>query len=197
MTLSLCFDTETTGICNFKSVDHTVQPYPVQLAMELFNDEKLIHSASIIINPGVPVPEPAYKVHGISTEVAELYGIQLRAAAGLFINFILKADRLVGHNIDFDIIVMEAAIHRSELNFDLAKFRQIPRICTMKSTTNLLKLPGKFGNYKWPTLEEAYKHLVDPDGFSGAHDAMSDVRATKAVLSAIEKMDIDLKSGDR
>lgn len=194
--IQLIFDTETTGIADFKTLDLTNQPHPVQLAMQLINGEKLIHSANIIINPGVPVPEPAYKVHGISTEVCELYGLPLRAAAGLFINFLNRAERIVAHNIDFDLIITEAMIHRSSLGYDLQKYRQIPRVCTMHSTTALLKLPGKYG-YKWPTLDEAYRHLVDPNGFEGAHDAMADVIACKAVLFKLESMNIELVSGKR
>ena len=120
----------------------------------------------------------------------------MRAAAGLFINFLLRCDRLVAHNIDFDIIITEAMILRSDLNFDINKFKTIPRVCTMLSTMNSLKLPGKYG-HKWPKLDESYRHLVNPSGFSDAHDALADVRACKAVLLALEAQNMELKSGKR
>jgi DNA polymerase III epsilon subunit-like protein len=196
--VTLIFDTETTGFADMKSTDHSRQPYPVQLACELIdNDNKTINMASIIINPGVPVPPDAAAIHGITTEKAEAYGMSLRAAAGLFINFLLKAERIVAHNIDFDLIITEAMIHRSELSYDLKRYKSIPRVCTMLSTMNILKLPGKYGNYKWPKLDESYKYLVDPSGFKGAHDALADVKACKAVLLALEAQGMELVSGKR
>ena len=51
---TLIFDTETTGLADMKTIDHNRQPYPVQLAMELIDDEnKTVSLASVIINPGV------------------------------------------------------------------------------------------------------------------------------------------------
>ena len=194
--ISLIFDTETTGIANFKSKDHDKQPYPVQLACELVNGDKIINLISIIVNPGIPIPPDATAVHGISDEVATTYGLSIKAATGLFINFLIRCDRIVAHNIDFDLIITEAMIYRSGVDFDLDRYRKIPRVCTMKSTTNILKLPGSHG-YKWPKLEEAYCHLVNPSGFKGAHDALADVRACKAVLHALEAQGMTLLSGDR
>ena len=57
--------------------------------------------------------------------------------------------------------------------------------CTMRIATNVLKIPGPRG-FKWPTLQEAYKRLVDPAGFEGAHDAITDVKACAAVFYALE-----------
>ena len=50
--------------------------------------------------------------------------------------------------------------------------------CTMKSSTNLCRLPGRYGNFKWPKLTELYKFLFNEE-MEGAHDAMVDVRATR------------------
>lgn len=195
--VTLIFDCETTGLCDMKSIDHNKQPYPVQLACELIdNDNKTISLVSVIIDPGVPIPDSASIIHGITIEKAVAYGISMRAAAGLFINFLLRCDRIVAHNIDFDLIVTEAMILRSNLNFDINKFKTIPRVCTMLSTMNILKLPGKYG-HKWPKLDEAYRHLVNPGGFSDAHDALADVRACKAILLALEEQNMELKSGKR
>ena len=194
---TLIFDTETTGLADMKTIDHNKQPYPVQLACELIDDEnKTVSLISVIINPGIPIPDAASIIHGITTEKATTYGISMRAAAGLFINFLLRCDRIVAHNIDFDLIITEAMILRSDLNYDISKYKSIPRVCTMLSTMNILKLPGKYG-YKWPKLDESYRHLVNPGGFSGAHDALADVRACKAILLALEAQNMELKSGKR
>lgn len=46
----------------------------------------------------------------------------------------------------------------------------------MKAMTPICKLPGTYDDFKWPRLSEAYRFAFNED-FSGAHDAMADVRA--------------------
>lgn len=43
--------------------------------------------------------------------------------------------------------------------------------------TNYCAIPGNYG-YKWPRLEDLYRKLFGRN-FAGAHDAMSDIQATK------------------
>jgi hypothetical protein len=50
--------------------------------------------------------------------------------------------------------------------------------CTMEKSTNLVKLPGKYGKYKWPKLVELYKFLFNEE-LTGAHDALVDILATR------------------
>ena len=195
--ISLVFDCETTGLANHKTPDHTVQPYPVQLACILVEDNKIINLASIIIDPGVPIEPGAAKIHKITTELVQRVGLSLKAATGLFLNFLKKADRVVAHNADFDIIVTEAMIYRTLADFEMAKYRELSRVCTMRSTTEVCKIPGKFGKYKWPKLDEAYKKLVDPRGFTKAHDALADVMACWKVLQKLEEKELPLLRGER
>ena len=60
--------------------------------------------------------------------------------------------------------------------------------CTMLNTVEIVKIPGRKG-YKWPKLDEAYRILVDPDGFEGAHDALADVKACRKVFYNLKKED--------
>ena len=55
-----------------------------------------------------------------------------------------------------------------------------PRFCTMKSTTDICRIPSPRGGYKWPKLGEAYKHFFGEE-LQGAHDAMNDVRAAMRI----------------
>ncbi len=196
MTRTLLVDTETTGMIKHKNPDPTVQPYPVQLACILVQDNKIMNMANIIINPKVPVESAAAAIHGITQETIEAVGMSMKAATGLFLNFLNKADRIVGHNLDFDIVITEAMLFRTLADYDMDKFRAVPRVCTMQSTTDICKIPGKFG-YKWPKLDEAYRKLVDPAGFKGAHDALSDVMACWRLLRVLEDKGMPLKKGKR
>lgn len=193
---TLIFDTETTGMVNHKVPNPTKQPYPVQLACIITEGPKIMSSLKVYVDPGVPVGDGAFKTHGITEEVIKKYGISLKAATALFINFIKRCDRIVAHNLDFDVIITEAMIIRTMAKFDLDNYRKIPRVCTMISTTEVCKIPGKYG-YKWPSLEEAYKHMVDPNGFVGAHDAMTDVMACRRILQALEEGSHPLLKGKR
>jgi DNA polymerase-3 subunit epsilon len=193
----LIFDCETTGLVNHKNPDPTVQPYPVQLACILVQDNKVMSMASIVINPGVPVESAAAAIHGITQEVIEAIGMPLKAATGLFLNFLNRADRIVAHNADFDIVVTEAMLYRTLADYDMDKFRSVPRVCTMHSTTEICRLPGKFGKYKWPKLDEAYRKLVNPAGFKGMHDALQDVMACWRLLRVLEEKGLPLKKGKR
>lgn len=196
---TLIFDTETTGMVNFKSDDILDQPHPVQLACMIVDesdDRKIINTASIIVapGPGVYISAEAEAVHKITGEVIKKYGLPLRAACGIFMNFVLKSDRICGHNIDFDIVVMETALQVCGLSLDT--FRKIPRVCTMLSTIEVCRLPGKRG-FKWPKLEEAYRMIVNSEGFEGAHDAMADVKACNELLGKLQQMEIKLIGGRR
>lgn len=194
---TLVFDTETTGMVNHKSPDHTVQPHPVQLAMILVQENKIMSMASVIVIPGKEIEAGAAGIHGITKEVVDDVGISMKAATGLFLNFLRRADRIVAHNIDFDLIVTEAMIYRTLVDFDMSEYRDKPRVCTMRSTTDICKLPGKYGKHKWPTLNEAYCKLVDSKGFEGAHDALADVMACWKVLRALEDNGHKLMRGSR
>ncbi len=48
-----------------------------------------------------------------------------------------------------------------------------------------MQIPGEYGAYKWPQLQEAYKHFFNKE-FDNAHDALADVTACKDVYFAIQ-----------
>ena len=52
--------------------------------------------------------------------------------------------------------------------------------CPMIVLTNIIQLPGKFGSYKWPKVEEAYKFLFPNEEYiekhRGADDAVHEAK---------------------
>ena len=136
------------------------------------------------------------------------YGVDPDVAVRLFLEMYGRADVVVAHNLAFDAAVMEAALgrarsltngRRSENYFDAMisigrpadddnRMRQ--RICTMKASTDLLKIPSKFGSgYKWPSLAEAY-HFVADEELEGGHDALVDAKACLDVFRFLVENDI-------
>lgn len=172
----LYFDTETTGLAPKSETIPLAQcPHIVQLAAILEDDEcGEVASINFIIRPdGWTVPEEASSVHGITTEKAESFGIPVKVAMAVFSNLCRRAEELVAHNIQFDARLVKHEFARIGVENSAAL---LPQICTIQATMNLCKLPGKFGQYKWPKLIEAYRHLFG-EGFDGEHDALADVRA--------------------
>jgi DNA polymerase III epsilon subunit-like protein len=179
----LFFDTETTGMWDFRGDplgDH--QPHVVQLA-GILDDEngKTVATLNTIVKlpEGVGVPTGACNVHGITTERANREGMERIYAFGLFALMNHEARMRVAHNIQYDDSVLNVNYHRIGKKYNT---ENVP-FCTQHTTTPLCKLPGgRRRGYKWPKLEEAYKLLVNVEGFEDAHDAMADVKACREVF---------------
>ena len=193
--MPLFFDTETTGFPQDKlPLDDPAQPYIVQLAAVLDDENGNIkNSMNVIINADCgPVPEGAYNVHKISEEIYKKFGIDCLVALAAFNSLVQCTDVIVAHNIAFDLKLLKTAYARiGKLEAFTSKVQSKPQFCTMLATTDVVKIPSPRGRggYKWPKLDEAYRVLVDPSGFAGAHDAYEDVKACREVFYSLKKED--------
>jgi len=186
--MPLFFDCETSGFYDVKAPpDAPQQPHLVQFAAILDDDDKNIKAVvNCRVNSGVEkIPEGAQEVHGISLEEVQTYGVPVITICSMFANLRKMTTRTVAHNIEFDMNVMAAQFARLKKDFNISE----GVFCTMRASSILLKLPGKFGQYKWPKLSEAYASLVDDEGFEGAHDAFADVKACRAVYYKLKELD--------
>ncbi len=189
----LFFDTETSGMIQRNlPVDDPAQPRLVQLGA-LLTEEDLTPRAEIALlvqSEGVKFHPKAVEVHGITEESADRGGVPMLVALALFSNLCRRARLVVAHNMAFDSEVMGCQFKRvgkpNPLDFPHLAFE-----CTMKALTPIIKLPGRYGDYKWPSLEEAHRFFFD-EGFEGAHDALADVRACSRVWKALR----DLEAGE-
>lgn len=169
------FDTETTGLYQHKkNYDHPSQPHMIQLgAILLTEDLRELATFDTIIRPeGFEVPIDSSKIHGITHDMAVKQGVHITVALNIFQGMCAGAEIGVCHNTQFDYGVLMTEIHRN--GFD--HFLPEREICTMKSTTDLCQIPGNYG-FKWPKLIELHEFLFG-EGFSGAHSAIEDIRAT-------------------
>lgn len=184
--LALVFDTETTGMVNFKEdADHASQPWPVEIGWRLVNTEKWSVCQSFVSIIRVPATidfeDDAVKIHGITAEMSTRLGADPVAVFDLFASMVQKADILVCHSWDYDRRVMTTLGRR--LGVQDYELKTAPHLCTMKVSTPLCKLPkpGGRAGYKWPTLAEAYRWASGED-FDDSHTALADVRATTTVF---------------
>ena len=191
----LAIDTETTGFTKPNlPLDHPDQPYIVQLAAQLCEDDgKPIAGFSLIIDNGVEIPERAAAVHGITAEKAVQFGVSPTSALAHFAHFHQLADLIIAHNIKFDKMVMEVAMTREQ-----GKEMRItkPCYCTMETATPVINIPptdrmldAGFNKPKAPKLEECIKHFFDEE-LEGAHDAMVDLTACLRVYLHLKSLEI-------
>lgn len=179
----LIFDTETTGLPNWKEPsDDPAQPHIVDLAADLCNsDGDVIASVDSIINNKIIIPDDMAAIHGITTEIAERDGIAPSEAIDNFMNLVSQADLIVGHNVSFDVRMMRimvAKVHGEKWD------NPLPTFCTMRKSTNICKIlsnkPRHPEDWKWPTLTEAVRHFFDEE-HGNAHRARPDVDASRRI----------------
>ena len=185
----LYFDTETSGFINKKLAnDDKKQAWIVQIGFIYEVDNNILNQGCFLINSEGRIIHPgAQKVHKISTELTDLYGISEKYIADILKYFLFNSDLIVGHNISFDLDMLKMLLARNGYLISDDIYLKIPIICTMKASTNLCKLPGKYG-YKWPKLTELYDFLFQ-ESFP-AHDALEDIKATRRCYKTLIDKDI-------
>jgi DNA polymerase-3 subunit epsilon len=200
----LFYDTETTGLplWNLPS-EHPEQPRVVQLAAELCVEETgdtLQQMNMIILPDGWTIPDEVAAVHGITTERALAEGVAADIVVAHFINMWQASDLRAGHNESFDMRMLRIELMR-HANYSMQSIGDVPfadywkaapAYCTQGNSVKILNLPptpkmvaARRKGPKSPNLGEAYQFFTGQP-LDGAHDAMVDVRAAKAVYYGIK-----------
>jgi DNA polymerase III epsilon subunit-like protein len=172
------FDTETTGFPrNWKAPVTAVNNWPrmVQIAWVVYdNHGNELEEVNYIIQPeGYTIPKSSERVHGISTARAKAEGQDLKMVLEQFAKAVLNSKTIVAHNMAFDEKIVGAEFIRKNIDHN---FYEKDLYCTMKNTTNVVRLPGRYG-YKWPSLDELHRFLFH-ETFEEQHNALADIRAT-------------------
>jgi len=191
------FDTETSDFIK-KSLpaNDPAQAWTVQIGAILASQEEEFGQMNVIIKAnGRSMNYYAQEVHGISTERADLEGIEELAAAEQFGLLLRQADLVVCHNFAFDWNYVYQMMERNLDNLsDLARsafYLDLPNHCTMKdkAVVKMCGLLNKAGKPKWPKLTELHTYLFD-EGFEDAHDAYADITATKRCFFELVKREV-------
>lgn len=175
----LFLDSETTGLPLWKEPsDHPDQPHVVDLACDLFDDDVLIDRYDTLIDPGVLITPELIAIHGITNEMVQADGVKNKVAVQRFLAMAERADLIVGHNVSFDIRMMNIASARG---IGVKWKPETPTFCTMRQSTDLCQIPAMKGSgWKWPKLTEAVKHFFGED-MPNAHRARPDCDASRRV----------------
>lgn len=192
MALGLAYDTETSGVPNKRApLSSDSQPEVIQLAAILFDDEtgEIHGSIDLLIKPTSALSAESVRIHGFTEEHLSKYGIARRSALSIFHGMLKIADFTLAHNHQFDQTLMHIMYLRE--NISTEELLKKTSKCTMLMTTDLMKLPNvKYPNlgYKWPSLDEAYREYVDPNGFENAHNALADIKACIGVYMKVKDL---------
>jgi hypothetical protein len=154
----------------------------------------------------VEIPQVVTDITGITNEICERDGISIIEALGVFYHAMTLSDCIIGHNIDFDIKMINIEITRNIESLHLypniqhifnplrmVKFG-IKTDCTMRMTIeacSLYRTTKKNHTYKkYPKLAETYFHLFQkvPDNL---HNSMVDTLVCLRCYLKI-KFDIDI-----
>lgn len=195
---ALVFDTESTGLIRSTSYSDSNNPYLASIAVLLYDTEanRIISSLNTTIHPaGWEMPPDAEAVNGLTTQYLCDTGVPAQTVIPLFMNIASKADLVVGHNVEFDIKIMSAALWRhitTEQNEAFAHeiitkyWLTKPTFCTMEESKNEVQALNKKGGFKNPKLTEAYKYFFGRD-LDRAHSANADAVATLEIYLALTK----------
>lgn len=108
----LGFDVESTGV-------DPQRDRIVTASWELRRGDQVLQQETLLFNPGVPIPQAAIDVHGITNELAQAEGLDpavgLEELAGKLASYLREGAPLVGFNVQFDVTMLEAELRRYNL----------------------------------------------------------------------------------
>jgi len=188
--MKLFFDTETTGLPkDYKAPASDVDNWPrlVQIGWLVFNDSGVeVESLEAIVRPeGFEISSAASNVHKITTAIALEHGVDLKIVLQQLAAVCGKVDTLIGHNLEFDMRVLQAEFIRAGMEDPFVGKKLVD---TMRSSKDYCKLPGNYG-YKLPKLAELYKVLFEAD-MGHAHTALADTQNTAKCYYELVKKEI-------
>lgn len=185
------YDTETTGIPDFKSPsDAPHQPHIFQAAALLVDLDTwdVVSSLDMTVRPdGWVIPPDVTELTGWTTEMAHDLGVREDLVTDAMFSLWERSDLRVGHTQSFDARIMRIAIKRFLDEERAEKFKGSEAVCTALLSKPILNLPATENmlaksnfKVKTPTLKEAYFYFFG-EQLANAHSAWPDAEATMRV----------------
>lgn len=178
-------DVETTGLFP-REGEVGEKPQAVQIALRVFdidafNKEGFKAVRSLVtylkLEDGVSMSEGAYKTHGLSPDFLNKMGVKAEDGLRQFLALVEDCDYIVGHNVAFDIKVINSTMERVGLGEWKPK-----SICTMQLGKQY-KLSNCMDD-RYPSLMWLHETLCKRK-FANSHDALADVEACCNVFCAL------------
>lgn len=177
--LIVVFDTETSGLFPKDTKDIELYPYMIQLSCILFNThtKKIEETIDSVINvKNIVLSDEITELTNITNEMIQ-NGVDIQNTLNNFNILLSKCDLLIGHNIEFDLKVINTEMTRNNIKLNYSEEAIRTRTyCTMKKSINLCKIEqtNSFGKYyKWPKLDELHFYLFNKK-LKNMHNAFND-----------------------
>lgn len=194
----LFYDTETTGLPDFRARSHDPkQPHLVEIALLVCDDDgtELRHWCHLVRPDGWVITEENTKNHNITHEQAMAEGIPEDMAVALWLLARTQAEIRVAHNNAFDDRILRIAMTRAGVARNIVEFLESqPSFDTCRASTKLVNLPptekmlaAGMTTPKAPKLEEAYRFFFNAP-MEGAHRALTDVRACAKIYFHLKSL---------
>lgn len=173
----LGFDTETTGVSTARD--------RIVTAALITREGDQVSVRTWLIDPGIPIPERATEVHGITTEHARAHGQQPQVALAEIADAVAAGLRkgipVVGFNVQYDLSILESELARNGLPTLADRIGEIrPVVDPLVLDRHLDK--WRKGPRKLIDMCATYGVEVDA---AGLHAADNDVLATLDLVHAI------------
>jgi DNA polymerase-3 subunit epsilon/CBS domain-containing protein len=120
----MALDTETTGLD--PAVARIIEFGSLQISRGIVVENS---ARDMLINPGIAIPPKSTEVHGIKD--ADVAGAPAFSAAYATIRELMGARVVVGHNIGFDLAIMEAEARRSSIAWKRPRFLCVRMLGTL------------------------------------------------------------------
>ena len=161
------FDTETTDLYGY-IVSYALVEYDL-------NKKEITNETYELVNPQTKINPEAFAVHKISDKDVENKPT-FSEISDKFLDILLNADLIVGHNVLYDFGVLKRELERIKY----PNYIDVPIFDTMYFSADVVELNKK----KMPKLEEAVAYFF---GHQNAtyHNALEDVKMT---LKVFEKL---------
>jgi DNA polymerase III epsilon subunit-like protein len=211
----LVFDTETTGLapdCGICDATLHLWPYIVQFSYVIYDSSlnEIVESKDYIIKmpSNVTIPKESITFHGITDDISQSKGVYINHVLNEFCHMLTGVDRLIGHNIEFDLNMVKVEMRRILTNNMLTRtqlesynrnnefinnFTAIT--CTLKDSIQFcnIKRISKLGKsyLKYPKLAELHEKLFNTTPIN-LHNSFNDVLVTLRCFMKL-KHNIDLQ----
>lgn len=185
--MEIVVDTESTGLTRLSfanKLNFKQWPRMVQIAWAIVGDGAIIDRQSLLIQPAdYAIPAGATQIHGISQQHAIKHGVPIDAALHELNEAFAQCERIIAHNINFDIGIIESEALRQNIRVIIPA----RRICTVHLGREYLRQVKGIKRGGYPKLSHLYEALLG-FSFSGQHDAASDVTACFHVYRKLKKL---------
>ena len=174
----LLFDTSANGkpvSYGASSRDSSNWPRMFHLCWQLMNEKgQILDSRNDLILPKeFSLSGELEQRHKVTMAELKEKGIPLKDSIEAFMNIVPEADMVFAHNMSFNQGVVTAEADRANI---IERLSAADTYCLMQEATYYCGIPGKRGKFKWPSLPELHKRILNKSYNNPSH-AEADVNA--------------------